>query len=321
MLAGTASGSRLVATIDTDGASRRMRLTSAATGSTSARSCRAAASSGAGRSISRIASSIELLAAEVDVDGGRERRERGVLVDDADELHHVDAVGVVAGDVRASSKASDVLPTPPGPTRVIRRCVGQRVDEQAEQHSRPISGWTAAGSPAIVGRGAGRSPSGAVDDLDRGDELVALPVHRPDDRLPAAVVADRLTHRLDPRGQRRLADEAVAPDLVEQLLLAHDLAATLHEIREDVEDLGLELDLSTVAPQHDAGQVQLAVREPEDHDGSFAHSPLGILALLGRQFRSVGRSAGGPCRVGRRGPRPCGVDRRRRTCRRSPSEG
>ena len=89
-------------------------------------------------------------------------------------------------------------------------------------------------------------------------------MHRADDRLAAAVVADGLAHRLDPGGQRRLADEAVAPDLVEQLLLAHDLAAPLHEVAQEVEDLRLDPNLVAVAAQHDAGEVQLAVREPKD---------------------------------------------------------
>ena len=119
--------------------------------------------------------------------------------------------------------------------------------------------------PAIVGSGDARGRDRAGHGLDRGDELVALPVDRADDRLPVAVVVDGLANRLDAGGECRLADEAITPDLVEQLLLADDGAAALHQVREDVEGLRLELDLLTVAAQDDAGQIQLAVREPQDH--------------------------------------------------------
>ena len=87
-----------------------------------------------------------------------------------------------------------------------------------------MSGCTATGRPRGRPVARGRvSAAAVVDHLDVGDELVALPVHGADDRLPGAVVADGLAHRLDPRRQRRLADEPVAPHLVEQLLLAHHL--------------------------------------------------------------------------------------------------
>ena len=105
------------------------------------------------------------------------------------------------------------------------------------------------GGQARAGLGGGwsRATLGAVDDAHLGDELVALAVHRADHPLQAPVVADHLAHRLDLRRQRRLADEAVAPDAVEQLLLAHHLAAPLHEVAEEIERLRLDADLVAVA--------------------------------------------------------------------------
>jgi hypothetical protein len=108
-------------------------------------------------------------------------------------------------------------------------------------------------------------PRRSPHDVDGRDELVAPAVHRPDDRLAAAVVGDRLAHRLDARGERRLGDEAVAPHLVEQLLLADHASPPLHEIRQQVERLRFELDLLAVAAQHDPLEIELAVREAKDH--------------------------------------------------------
>ena len=63
--------------------------------------------------------------------------------------------------------------------------------------------------------------------------------------------------------ERRLAHEAVAPDGVEQLLLAHHRAAVGHEVGEHVEDLRLDLDVLAPTPQDEPGQVQLAVGKPD----------------------------------------------------------
>jgi hypothetical protein len=70
---------------------------------------------------------------------------------------------------------------------------------------------------------------GPIHDDDVGDELVSLAVHGPDDALQAAVVADDLSSGLDLGGQSGLAHESVSPDLVQQLLLANDLAPALNE--------------------------------------------------------------------------------------------
>ena len=87
--------------------------------------------------------------------------------------------------------------------------------------------------------------SGPLERLHGRDELVAPAVDGPDDRLAAAVIPERLAHRLDAGGERRLAHETVAPDVVEKLLLADDLTPVLDEVAEHVERLRLELHLAT----------------------------------------------------------------------------
>ena len=63
-----------------------------------------------------------------------------------------------------------------------------------------------------------------------GDEHVAPAAHRSDHTLRLTVVARCLPRCLDPRRQGRLADEAVTPDLVQQLLLRHQAGPVLDEI-------------------------------------------------------------------------------------------
>ena len=53
------------------------------------------------------------------------------------------------------------------------------------------------------------------------------------------IVADRLTRRLDPAGERRLAHEAIAPDDVEQFFFRHDSVPFSDQYGEEVEHLRL----------------------------------------------------------------------------------
>ena len=142
---------------------------------------------------------------------------------------------------------------------------GERVDENRHERlttDQRLNGGSQAGDRR---RRRARGCDHAGHRLDRRDELVTLPVDGTDDRLPVAVVIDGLSNRLDPCRERGLADETIAPDLVEQFLLQDDAAAALHQVREDVEGPRLELDLAAVAPKHDASKVQLAIRESQDH--------------------------------------------------------
>ena len=105
--------------------------------------------------------------------------------------------------------------------------------------------------------------------VDLGHELVALAVHRPDDPLLTAAVADRLPDGLDPRRERRLPDECSAPDLVEQLDLGDHPLAVLDQVAQDVEDLRFDMDAFAVRSDLDAVRIDIDVAEGVDH---LAHS-------------------------------------------------
>jgi hypothetical protein len=83
--------------------------------------------------------------------------------------------------------------------------------------------------------------------------------------LSVAIVADRPARVLDPAGERRLADEAITPDLVEQLLLGHHPVAMRHEKNEDVEYLGLDVHGHSRPAQLERDSVDLSVAEGEGH--------------------------------------------------------
>src|SRR5262245_34047848 len=104
----------------------------------------------------------------------------------------------------------------------------------------------------------------------RSDEPVAATVHGTDEPLGLTVVADCLASLLDPAGDRRLADEPPAPDLVHQLFLGHHPVAVVHQVREYLEDLRLDRHPNTGAPQLDPRQVKLQVLEPNNHTWTVA---------------------------------------------------
>ncbi len=81
---------------------------------------------------------------------------------------------------------------------------------------------------------------------------------RADDLLAAAIVADGLTGGFDARRQRRLADEPITPDVVEQLVLADHPIPVLDQVTQHLEHLGLDGD-------HVPGPRQLVVVRI-DHD-------------------------------------------------------
>jgi hypothetical protein len=60
---------------------------------------------------------------------------------------------------------------------------------------------------------------------------------RPDQALLFTAVTDRLAHGVDVAGQGRFGDDAPAPDHSQQVVLADDVLAILHEVEQQVEDL------------------------------------------------------------------------------------
>jgi len=122
--------------------------------------------------------------------------------------------------------------------------------------------------------GLARRPRWGVDGdvralLDVGDEPVPASADRAHHLLRPPVVTDDASHRLDAAHQRRLAHEAVAPDVVEQLGLRHHPVAVLEQINEEVEHLGLDRDGFARAPDLEAVGVDLDVPEDELHTVSL----------------------------------------------------
>ena len=118
------------------------------------------------------------------------------------------------------------------------------------------------------GRDLGAGPGRCGRDPDVGHPAVAAAVDGLDDVLADAVVAQHPPGGLDPAGQRRLADEAVAPDGVEQLGLGDDPRAVRDEVAQHVEDLGLHvLRLPTALEQEPVG-VEDDVPERVPHGGN-----------------------------------------------------
>ena len=202
---------------------------------------------------------------EAHVDGRGQCGGRGVLVDDPDQLHDVDTILELTADHAGQLHGHRGLPDTAGPDQGHQPVVADHLDElyqqclPTDQRLHTDTDRRAAGHAELGGTGRA-----LVDLHHSGDELVALAVHGPDDQLTAAVVTDGPAHRLDPRGQGRLAHEPVTPDGVEQVLLAHDRATVLDQVGEHVEDLRLDPDLLATPSKDDPVEVQLAVSE-SDH--------------------------------------------------------
>ena len=112
------------------------------------------------------------------------------------------------------------------------------------------------GRTAIAGRsedgeaGRGRSQPFAADRpppaprrgqrLHIADESDALARDGSDQPLLLAAVADRPARSVDTAGKRRIRHDPAAPDRGEQIVLADDTLAILHEIDEQIEDLRLD---------------------------------------------------------------------------------
>ena len=81
------------------------------------------------------------------------------------------------------------------------------------------------------------------------DKAHALAVHGTNDALRRAAVVDGLSRRVQARRQCRVGDDPPAPNPLDQIVLADDPAAVLHQIDQQVEYLRFERDLPRAAAQ------------------------------------------------------------------------
>ncbi len=100
---------------------------------------------------------------------------------------------------------------------------------------------------------------------DIADEAKPFSGHRLDQMLFLAAVADRFAHRVDMAGQGRFRDDPPAPHRVQQAVLADDMLAVLHQVKQQVEDLRTDRDGLRPSRQLPPLRVEHAVFENELH--------------------------------------------------------
>ena len=130
----------------------------------------------------------------------------------------------------------------------------------------PISANLRSGEAAVAGparRWAGRRGGLPVDQLDRGDEPVAVLGHRLDETRVGGVVAELPAKRLDALGQRFVGHRNAAPHFVEETVLRHQFARLADQQPERVEIARIELHRRIVAPQLAVARVEREAVEAE----------------------------------------------------------
>ena len=128
------------------------------------------------------------------------------------------------------------------------------------------------------------------------DETEAALVIGANQALSLAEVADRPARGVDPARKRGLGDDAPAPDGAQDLVLAHDPVAVLHQQHEQVVDLGLDVDHLAPLAQLLAARVELVAAEVESHGSSLSMPPPATVKErreLGTKLRLVSRSSKG----------------------------
>src|SRR5262249_60107093 len=117
---------------------------------------------------------------------------------------------------------------------------------------------------------------------------------RPDQPLRGAVVAERLSCRVDATIQRRVRNGAVVPDLADQVVLGNDAAALRHEVHEQIEDLRLQWDRSAGTRQFAQVAVQNMIFEAKSH----VCSSQAKISVVSGENQSSAKAWGRPIRQG-----------------------
>jgi hypothetical protein len=97
-----------------------------------------------------------------------------------------------------------------------------------------------------------------------------------------AAVADGSARRVDAAGQRRFRDDPPAPDRLQEIVLADDAVAILHQIDQEVEDLRLDRDQPGAVAQLAPAYIECVVAEDKLYVGS-------VRALCRAFLRRIGR--------------------------------
>jgi hypothetical protein len=121
------------------------------------------------------------------------------------------------------------------------------------------------GGSTLAERRPGRIGVGCADRLNVADEPEAAPVQSPDEKLIGPVVAQHAPCAIDAVGECGFGDGPAIPDRVDQFILAHNPVMVAHEMNEEIEDLRLDVDGHTLAPQLMLAEVDFEIREPVLH--------------------------------------------------------
>ena len=120
------------------------------------------------------------------------------------------------------------------------------------------------------------------------DEAEALAVHRPDQPLRLAVVANQAPDLLDARRDGAIADRPAVPDRGDQLVLADQPVAVLDQQEQQREHLRLDGDRTIVLKQLEPAQVEDEIAHRVTHRQILARptkstkSPPGLQACARR---------------------------------------
>ena len=97
------------------------------------------------------------------------------------------------------------------------------------------------GTSSGTSRAASASVVRRVDGLNIADEAEAPLVQRPNQGLVVSVVAKRAPGAIDAAGERGLGDDPAIPDRLDQLILADNPVVVAHQMNDEIEYLGLNM--------------------------------------------------------------------------------
>ena len=157
-----------------------------------------------------------------------------------DRLSLVDERGITRDDeepAKLRQRGDDVLADAVG--EIILRWIVGHVGERQHGDGRPVrQRQSRARRLAAIIRRIGMSRRTTLWPSHVADKAEAFASDGADQFLLVAAVADRLARGVDAAGQSRIRHDPAAPDRSEEIVLADDAVAVLHQVDQEIEDLG-----------------------------------------------------------------------------------
>ena len=117
--------------------------------------------------------------------------------------------------------------------------------------------------------------------LNGSDKAIAAPMHRLDEKLLAAAVAQGAPHRPEPLRQGAFTDYLVGPELFQEFVFGDHAVAMLQEVDEHIEALALQGAKGVAAAEFAALRIELVIAKDIDH----AIAPSLYVSSLFRRFK------------------------------------